>query len=160
MFNLASSSVSNCVRRRVLSGEMRDSKSRFAGNIYAFIFLCFQVLKSFWFPCFCLFYSLVGCHYSWQAKEQAARKQRSSAKLGSQFEGSTGNSSIIGAVSERRIPSKTTENVGNTTRVSQPGTPPSGMASTAVTAVQQTVPLAPIGTPASGSTDKRVKISK
>ena len=58
MFNLASSSVSNCVRRRVLSGEMRDSKSRFAGNIYAFIFLCFQVLKSFWFPCFCLFYSL------------------------------------------------------------------------------------------------------
>lgn len=103
---------------------------------------------------------MVGCHYSWQAKEQAARKQRSSAKLGSQFEGSTGNSSIIGAVSERRIPSKTTENVGNTTRVSQPGTPPSGMASTAVTAVQQTVPLAPIGTPASGSTDKRVKISK
>lgn len=97
-----------------------------------------------------------------KAKEQAARKQRSSAKLGSQVDGLIGNGSKTLGASERRLSTVSADSSNATTRLAQPGTPPPGNVSAIATAsgTSQALPLAPIGTPAGGLSDKRVKVSK
>lgn len=97
-----------------------------------------------------------------KAKEQAGRKQRGSAKIGLQVEGPAGQGSKSSGFVEKRASSANLDNVGSTTRVPQSGnTSTVTIASVpTVSGISQGIPLAPIGTPSSGSSDIRANTSK